>query len=121
MRVIVGDILSQSESGLEKTGQEKQTYEIQVGGFPLKLKSSHDSQTVDQLASLVNEKVEAALAAHPSLAYQKALLLACLHMAEDLVLLKRTAMRELDQLELQAKQVFVDLESSPLSRIRLDN
>ena len=106
---------------LPDLNDNKQTYEIQVGGFPLKLKSSHDPQTVEQLSVLVNSKVEAALAAHPSLSYQKALLLACLHMAEDVVLLKRTALRELDQLELQAKQVFVDLESSPLSRIRLDN
>ncbi len=100
---------------------QKRTYEVQIGGLPLKLKSSHDSLTVDQLTQLVNDKVEAAIAAHPSLSYQKALLLAALHMAEDLVLLKRSVLSELDQLELQAKQIFIDLESSPISRIRLDN
>lgn len=106
---------------MESIESQKQTYEIQVGGFPLKLKSSHDAETVNELVKLVNEKVESALANHPSLSYQKAILLTCLHMAEDLVLLKRAALRELDLVEMQAKQIYVDLESSPLNRIRIES
>ena len=100
---------------------EKKTFEVNIAGLPLKLRSSHDLNTVQELIDLVNEKVEAASQSNSQPAFQKALLLACLHMAEDYVLLKRTAVRELNHLENKANQIFLDLESSPLSRIRLDN
>ena len=63
---------------------ESNTIEIQVAGVPLKLRSLHDDRTVRELVGLVDEKVKQALASNSNISYQKALLLASLHIAEDL-------------------------------------
>lgn len=99
----------------------KQTYEVQIAGLPLKLRSSHDAKTVNELIELVNDRVQKALALNPNISFQKALLMASLHIAEDLVLLKRTTQTELDDLETKAKRILTELESSPIARIRLEN
>lgn len=99
---------------------EKSSYQVNVSGLSLKLKSSHDQQTVDELVSLVNNKVKEALDLGPNVSFQKALLLAALHLAEDLTLLKRTANSELAGLEDRAQKILSVLESSPTSRLGLD-
>ena len=105
----------------EPQSQEKDLYLVQVAGLSLKLRSSHDEETVRKLASLVDKKVNEALGAGNNVSFQNALLLAALHLAEDLTLLKSLMDRRLDLLESQAKDILSDLESSPLSRIRLEN
>jgi len=100
---------------------EKETFEVQIAGLPLRLRSSHSAQTVEELVSLVNDRVQKATAGNSNISFQKALLLASLHIAEDLLFLKRTAGRELEALEGKAKKILSELESSPLARIRLDN
>lgn len=99
---------------------ETNTIEIQVAGVPLKLRSAHDDQTVRELVSLVDEKVKQALSYNSNISYQKALLLASLHIAEDLVFLKRAARQRLDHLEAKAKTVLSELSSSPLTRIEVE-
>lgn len=99
----------------------KHLYEVEVAGMPLKLRSSHDAKTVNELVELVDEKTRQALGAGTKISFQKALLLASLHIAEDLILLKREAKGKLTQLEGRAQQILDDLEESPVSRIRLDN
>lgn len=101
--------------------ESRQTYEVQLAGMPLKLKSSHGSSTVNELVHLVNEKIQDALKTNPNIPFQKALLLASLHIAEDLVFLRKTAVAELDQLEAKAQEIISDFESSPISRIRLES
>lgn len=96
------------------------TYEVQVAGLPLRLRSSHDVQTVQELISLVDDRVKQALSANSSVSFQKALLLASLHIAEDLVFLKRAARSRLEQIEGKAKNILSELDSSPLARINLD-
>ncbi len=97
------------------------THEVQIAGLPLKLRSSHDAQTVVELVELVNDRVEKAIQLNPSLSFQKALVLASLHIAEDLLLLKRTTHGELDTLERKTKRILAELESSPIARMRMDN
>ena len=99
----------------------KQTYEVQIAGLGLKLRSAHDVETVKELVELVNDRVQKALDLNPNISFQKALLLASLHIAEDLVFLKRTTHAELDNLEHKAKRILTDLESSPIARLRADN
>ena len=94
-----------------------ETYEVQVAGLPLRLKSSHDEHTVQELIDLVDAKVKEAMASNSSVSFQKALLLASLHVAEDLVFLKRAVRGRLDQLETKAKSVLTELDSSPLARL----
>lgn len=103
------------------TDPDKNIYEVEVAGLPLKLRSSHEEATVKELIGLVDEKVKEAMSGSPNVSFQKALLLTCLHIAEDLVFLRRAALSELESLEAKANEVLSDLESSPVSRIRLDN
>ncbi len=100
---------------------QNKTFEVQLAGVPMRLKSTHDSATVEYLVNLVNEKVEQILTDSPNISFQKALLLAALHMAEDMVTGKRQAQSELDNLETKAKAILSELESSPISKIRMDS
>jgi cell division protein ZapA len=104
----------------EKPTNSSETYEVQVAGLPLRLKSSHDAQTVQELIDLVDGKVKEALAANSNISFQKALLLASLHVAEDLVFLKRALRGRLDTLETKAKGILTELDSSPLARLTID-
>jgi cell division protein ZapA len=97
-----------------------ETYEVQVAGLPLRLKSSHDVQTVQELIDIVDAKVKEAMSSNSSISFQKALLLASLHVAEDLVFLKRALKGRLDSLETKAKGVLTELDSSPLARLTTD-
>ena len=97
-----------------------ETYEVQVAGLPLRLKSSHDEQTVQELIDLVDARVKEAMSSNSSISFQKALLLASLHVAEDLVFLKRAVRTRLDSLETKAKGVLSELDSSPLARLTID-
>ena len=100
--------------------ESKSTYEVELAGMPLKLRSSHDSEFVDELIRLVDEKIHDALKSNQNVPFQKALLLASLHIAEDLLFLKKAARGELDRLEAKTQDILADLESSPIARIRLD-
>ncbi len=100
--------------------QAGETYDVQVAGLPLRLKSSHDSETVQELIDFVDAKVKEAMAANPNISFQKALLLATLHVTEDLVFLKRALRGRLDTLETKAKGILSELDSSPLSRLTID-
>ena len=98
----------------------RETYDVQVAGLPLRLKSSHDEQTVQELIDLVDARVKEAMAANPNISFQKALLLASLHIAEDLVFLKRAINSRLNTLEIKAKGILSELDSSPLARLTVD-
>jgi cell division protein ZapA len=101
-------------------GTTSETYDVQVAGLPLRLKSSHDVQTVQELIDLVDGKVKEAMAANSNISFQKALLLASLHIAEDFVFLKRAVRNRLDSLESKAKSVLTELDASPLARLTID-
>lgn len=103
----------------DKTTSE--TYEVQVAGLPLRLKSSHDEQTVQQLIDLVDSKIKEVLSANANISFQKALLLASLHVAEDLVFLKRAVHDRLDILEGKAKNILTELDATPVSRLTVDS
>lgn len=97
------------------------TYEVQVAGLPLRLRSSHDEFTVQELVTLVDDKVKEALSNQTNISFQKALLLACLHIAEELVCLKAEANGRIDQIEAKAKGILAELDASPLAQMGIDN
>lgn len=88
----------------------KNLYEVQVAGLPLKLRSSHDEQTVSELVRIVDEKVKEAMSANTAVSYQNALVLASLNIAEELLLLKKTAASELDRLEERTRKILSQIE-----------
>jgi len=90
----------------------RKTYELSFGGLPFKLRSSHDEQTVRELSEFVEQKLQQALSVTKSGSYQSAAVLAALNIAEELILLKRRALRELEKIEDRAQKISNDLENS---------
>jgi len=108
------------QDNISEQTSEIRTVEIQVAGVPLKLRSSHEDRTVRELVSLVDEKVKQALSSNSNISFQKALLLASLHIAEDLIFLRKAATQRLDQLEAKTKSIISELDSSPLPRVEVE-
>ncbi len=104
-----------------KDDRQKSVYEIQVAGLTLKLRSYHDEETVKQLAALVDTKINEAMGIGKNISFQNAILLAALHLAEDLTLVRKLAAKDLNSLEIKAQDILSALEASPLSRIRIDS
>jgi cell division protein ZapA len=94
---------------------DKKTYELVFGGLPFKLKTSHDEKTVLELAQFVDRRLQEALAATKSGSFQSAAVLAALNIAEELILLKRKALTELERIEERAMKLSEDLEKSKIS------
>ncbi len=105
---------------MQRDATKSETYDVQVAGLPLRLKSSHDEKTVQELIDLIDVKVKEAMSSSSSISFQKALLLASLHVAEDLVFLKRAVRDRLDLLEGKAKSILTELDSTPASRLSID-
>ncbi len=99
---------------------DKTSYEFKIAGLPYRLKSSHDSKTVEELVQFVNSKMDQAMQATKSGSFQSAAVLAALNIAEELILLKRRALNELDQLEDRAQRISQDLENFKVGKTGLD-
>ena len=90
----------------------KSVYEVQVAGISLKLRSSHDSETVDELTQIVDQKVRETLDAASTISFQNALILTALNLAEDQLLLKKAARKELASIESQTQFILDQLEEN---------
>lgn len=88
------------------------TYDFHIAGVPYKLKTSHDDATVIELVEFVNLKMNDALSATKNGSFQNAAVLTALSFAEELILLKRKANKELDRIEEKASRLALELENS---------
>lgn len=93
---------------------EPKLYDVEIGGTPLRLRSSHDEKTVAELVNLVNRKLKEAMPAIKSGSPQNASILASLNMAEEFLAWKKKAQAELDELRNQAQALLSELESTRL-------
>lgn len=91
---------------------DKKTHEFQIAGVPYKLKTSHDEVLVKELVEFLNQRMSQALSVTKNGSYQNAAVLTALHLAEELLLLKRKASRELENLEEKILKLSHDLENS---------
>jgi cell division protein ZapA len=94
------------------TTSNKKIHDVKVAGVPLRIRSTHDQETVQELVRMVDEKINEALRLTPSGSFQHGILLAALNMAEELLVLRQKAQTELTRLEHKAKSIIVELESS---------
>jgi cell division protein ZapA len=92
--------------------QDKKTYELTFGGLPFKLRSSHDEATVNELVEFVEYKLKQAMSATKSGSFQSAAVLAALNIAEELILLKRQALDELNRIQEKTLKISQELENS---------
>jgi cell division protein ZapA len=90
----------------------KNVYEVHVAGLPLKLRSSHDPQTVSELVKIVDQKVKEAMSANSTVSFQNALVLAALNVSEELMLLKQTLASELSRVEDRTRQILDRIEEA---------
>ncbi len=105
----------------ETKSEQKQVFEVSIGGIPLKIKTAHDAATVQELVSYVDRKISEALPLTKSGSLQNAAVLACLNIAEEMILLKKKALTELDRFENKARRVVSHLESSRDQSVELDH
>jgi cell division protein ZapA len=91
-------------------------HDFTIGGLPFRLRSSQDDETVKALVQFVDQKIQLAMKATKSGSLQSAAILAALNIAEELIVLKRRALREIDQIETRARQLAQDLDHTKTSK-----
>lgn len=90
----------------------KKSYELSIAGVTYKVKSSLDEQTVHQLVSYVDEKINESIVATKSGSLQNASVLAALNIAEEYLLLKKKAQVQMTKLESKALKLAQDIENT---------
>jgi cell division protein ZapA len=108
----------ETSDGRGTSDTQARLFEVVIAGVPLRLKSSHDEQTVNELVALVDRKVREALPLTKTGSIQNASILASLHLAEEYLTLRRKAKSELERLESKALKVITDLESSRMTGLQ---
>lgn len=92
--------------------QDIKNYEVEIAGVPLRLKSSHDQETVNKILQMVEEQMDYKLA---QTSLRNSALLACLRLAEELYLLKKQTKEELESLEsLTLEHISQTQQQAPL-------
>lgn len=100
---------------------EKKTFDFLIAGVPYKLKTSHDDATVQEMVEFINSKMTQALAITKNGSFQNAAVLTAMNLAEELILLKRKAHRELERIEEKALRLSLDLENNSKNNKVLNN
>ena len=95
---------------------DKKTHEFLIAGVPYKLKTSHDDMLVKELVEFLNQRMSQAITVTKNGSYQNAAVLTALHLAEELLLLKRKASRELETLEEKVLKLALELENSKTNK-----
>ena len=72
------------------------TYNVHIAGQPLRLKATHDQETVNEIILMVETQLNKT---KNSSSKQQAATLACLHLAEELFFLRQKAKKELETIE----------------------
>jgi cell division protein ZapA len=89
---------------------DKNVYEFSIGSIPFKLRSNLEPMMVQELVEMVDLRIQKAVSALKSGSFQSAAVLAALNLAEELVILKKQALKELDFLENETKKVTVEID-----------
>lgn len=93
-----------------KKGQERNVYEFTIGSIPFKLRSSLEPKMVQDLVSMVDGRIQGAMSALKSGSFQSAAVLAALNLAEDLLVIKKQALKEVELLETETRKMAIELE-----------
>ena len=86
-------------------------YDVQIGGYSLRLKANQGTKKVEQLIQTVETRVQESLKNNKNISTQKALILSCLNLAEDHLALKEQALQEINQLESKLQSISALLKS----------
>ena len=97
---------------LEVQPSAEKIYDVQIGGYSLKLKTSSKPDKVKKLIQIVEGEIGKSLKVHSNISVQKALILSCLNIAENYMDLKESTLHQLDQMEAKARSMISLLKSS---------
>lgn len=100
---------------------EKKTFDFLIAGVPYKIKSSHDDEVVKDMVDYVNSRMNQALSQTKNGSFQNAAVLTAMNIAEELILLKRKAYRELSKIEEKALRLEVEIENSKNNKLVTNN
>lgn len=102
----------------EKAASElaKRTHDFTIAGVPYKLKTSHDDATVQELIQFINERMNEAMAMTKNGSFQNAAILTAMNLAEELILLKKKARKELGRLEEKAARLSIEMDQPKTHR-----
>lgn len=100
---------------------EKKTFDFLIAGVPYKIKSSHDDEVVKEMVEYVNSRMNQALSQTKNGSFQNAAVLTAMNIAEELILLKRKAYRELSKIEEKALRLEVEIENSKNNKLVTNN
>ena len=102
----------QNNKTSEIKNEKKQTFDFKIAGVPYKIKTSHETEMVQELIQFVGVKVDEALKKTKNGSFQNAAVLAALNIAEELILLKRRARSELEKLEEKTLRLSLEIDNS---------
>ena len=91
--------------------QKKDLYEVNIKGINLTLRSSHDMELIEAISNIVNNKMDELSASNIELTFQNVLILTALNIAEDLVVLKKSTLSKLDNLEEKSNILLSNIEN----------
>jgi len=91
------------------------TYKVQIGDCFLRLKSSHNSATLNEIVQVVEQQVRSSKESNQTLSMHKTFALCCLNVAEELICLKQALRRHLDHLESSTHSILSEVKSSSIS------
>ncbi|MFN7906045.1 MAG: cell division protein ZapA [Pseudobdellovibrionaceae bacterium] len=86
------------------------TYEFNIVGVPYRLKTHHETRTIENLVGVVQQKMELAIKATRSGSYQNAAVLTALQLAEEIMNLKQNAQNQIAEIESQLSNLKSKLE-----------
>ena len=86
-------------------------YDVQIGGYSLRLKANQRTDKVEQLIQAVETRVQESLQNNKNISMQKALILSCLNLAEDYFTLKDRTLQEITHLESKLESMTALLKS----------
>ena len=99
---------------------QKSIYEVQIAGVTFKLKTYHDQNLVNEMIEFVNDKFEQCMHITRNTSVQNAAILTALNLAEELIMLKKNAIDQLEHIEKKAQKLSSSIESSQHEFIGMD-
>lgn len=97
------------------------TYNVEFQSESLKLTTDHNPDVFQALKLEVEKKLKEVQRSYKRISIEKALFLACLHLAEDKFFLKKALDENITNLESQAKSLLEELGSSSSMRFEISS
>ncbi|MFK8138499.1 MAG: cell division protein ZapA [Bdellovibrionales bacterium] len=90
------------------------SFEVQIAGYTMKLRSNHTQDVVEELARFVDGRFRRFIGTKKTAVVDQASILTALSIAEDLYNLKQDTKTSLDQISRKTNRLITDLSTSEI-------